>query len=236
LIKEVVRFSLNQSATEIFVEGNMVIPDNQVGIVIFAHGSGSSKESPRNQLVSEKLNENSIGTLQFDLLSKEEQECDKRLGNIITQVPGATLNKFNISLLSERLSMVTEWVMNYHKERNFKVAYFASSTGAAAALACATKFHVRSVIIRSGRTDLIDSDLLPQIVSPCLLFVGSKDKRVININKQTIKKLINAEKKELNIVPNASHLFEEKGSMETVANISAEWLKNYFRPLIHSLS
>lgn len=236
MIKEVVRFPVNESAPEIFVEGNMVIPDNQVGIVIFAHGSGSGKESPRNQLVSEKLNENNIGTLLFDLLSKEEQECDRRLGNIITQVSGATLNKFNISLLTERLSMVTEWVMNYPKERNLKVAYFASSTGAAAALTCATKFHLRSVIIRSGRTDLIDSDLLPQIVSPCLFFVGSKDKRVININKKTIKKLINAEKKELNIVPNASHLFEEKGSMETVANISAEWLKNYFRPLIHSLS
>jgi putative phosphoribosyl transferase len=109
-----------------------------------------------------------------------------------------------------------------------KVAYFASSTGAAAALTCATKFHVRSVIIRSGRTDLIDRDLLPQIVSPCLFFVGSKDKRLININKQTIKKLINVEKKELNIVPNASHLFEEKGSMETVANISVEWLKKLF--------
>ena len=90
MIKEVVRFPINESAPETFVEGNMVIPDNQVGIVIFAHGSGSGKESPRNQLVSEKLNENNIGTLLFDLLSKEEQECDRRLGNIITQVSGAT--------------------------------------------------------------------------------------------------------------------------------------------------
>ena len=218
------------------MEGNLIIPDNPIGMVIFAHGSGSGKASERNQLVSRKLNENNIATLLFDLLANEEQESDRRLSNIITQVPGATFNKFNISLLTERLSMATEWVMNYPKESNMKVAYFASSTGAVAALTCATKFDVGSIIIRSGRTDLLDDDLLSQIVSPCLLIVGSKEKTLININKKTIKKLIKAEKKELHIVPNASHLLDEEGSLETVSNISTEWLKNYFRPLINPLS
>lgn len=235
-MKEVVRFSLNESASELFVEGNLVIPDNPIGIVIFAHGSGSSKESPRNQQVSEKLNENSIGTLLFDLLAKEEQECDRRLGNIMTQVPGATLNKFNISSLTERLSMVTAWVMNYHEERNLKVAYFASSTGAAAALTCATKFDIRSIIIRSGRTDLVDDNLLSQIISPCLFIVGSKEKKITKINKRTLRQLRNVKEKELKIIQNASHLFEEEGSLETVADMSTGWLKNHFKQLIHSLS
>jgi putative phosphoribosyl transferase len=236
LIKEVVRFSLNESAPQLFVEGNLVIPENPIGMVIFAHGSGSSKASRRNQLVSRKLNEDNIATLLFDLLSEQEQECDKQLENIISQVPGATLNKFNIPLLTERLSLATEWALKYPKKRNLEVAYFGSSTGAAAALIAACKFHISSVIVRSGRTDLVDDDLLPQIVAPCLFIVGSEEKTLININKQTIKKLRSTMKKELSIVPNASHLFEEEGSLETVANISTQWLKNHFRSLIHPLS
>ena len=111
-----------------------------------------------------------------------------------------------------------------------QVAYFGSSTGAAAALIAACKFHVNSIIVRSGRTDLVDNALLLQIVAPCLFIVGGKDKIVIKISKQTIEKLRNAEKKELKIVPNASHLFQEEGSLETVANISTEWFKNHFNP------
>lgn len=232
MISEVVRLSLNESSRDLFVEGNLVIPDNPIGIVIFAHGSGSSKASPRNKPVSSTLSENNIGTLLFDLLSVEEQECDRRLGNFIAQVPGATFNKFNISLLTKRLSMATEWVMNNTKERNLKVAYFASSTGAAAALKCATKFPVRSIVIRSGRTDLVDNDLLSRIISPCLFIAGSKEKTLIKINKQTIKKLKNADEKELSIVPNASHMFEEEGTLEMAANISTQWLKNHFIRLI----
>jgi putative phosphoribosyl transferase len=230
LISEVVRFSPNKSIKELYVEGNLSIPDNPIGIVIFAHGSGSGRASERNQLTSRKLNENNIATLLFDLLTEQEQECDRQLENLKSDVPGATFNKFNISLLTGRLSMATDWVLNYPKKRNLQVAYFGSSTGAAAALIAACKFHVNSIILRSGRTDLVDNALLLQIVAPCLFIVGGKDKTVIKISKQTIEKLRNAEKKELKIVPNASHLFEEAGSLETVANISTEWFKNHFNP------
>jgi putative phosphoribosyl transferase len=236
LIKKVVKIPLNETFPQIFVEGNLVIPDNQIGFVIFAHGSGSSMKSARNRLVSQKFNENSIGTLLFDLLTKEEQESDRRLKNIISQVPGGTFNKFNILLLTSRLSIATRWVMDFLKDSNLKLAFFASSTGAAAALTCATEFPVISIVIRGGRSDLINNNQLSQIVSSCLFIVGGKEKTLIKINKKTIKQLRNSVEKELIMVPNASHLFEEEGAMETVANLSTQWLKKHFRPLVHTLS
>jgi putative phosphoribosyl transferase len=228
LIKEVVKIPLTETVPQMFLEGNLVIPDNSIGFVIFAHGSGSSKKSTRNQLVSQKFNENSIGTLLFDLLTKEEQESDTRLENIVSQVPGGTFNKFNILLLTQRLSIVTRWVMDFLKDCNLELAFFASSTGAAAALTCATKFHIRSIVIRSGRSDLITNDQLSQIVTSCLFIVGGKEKTLIKINKKTIKDLRNAVKKQLITVPKASHMFEEEGAMERVANVSTEWLKSNF--------
>ncbi len=228
MIEEVVKIPLNETVPQMFLEGNLVIPDNSIGFVIFAHGSGSSKKSTRNQLVSQKFNENSIGTLLFDLLTKEEQESDTRLENIVSQVPGGTFNKFNILLLTQRLSIVTRWVMDFLKDCNLELAFFASSTGAAAALTCATKFNIRSIVIRSGRSDLITNDQLSQIVTSCLFIVGGKEKTLIKINKKTIKDLRNAVKKQLITVPKASHMFEEEGAMERVANVSTEWLKNNF--------
>ena len=236
LIKEVVKIPLSETVPQIFVEGDLVIPDNSIGFVIFAHGSGSSKESTRNKLVSQKFNENNIGTLLFDLLTKEEQESDRRLEDIVSQVPGGTFNKFNILLLTNRLSIATRWVMDFLNDTNLKLAFFASSTGAAAALTCATKFPVISSVIRGGRSDLITKDQLSQIVCSCLFIVGDKEKTLIKINKKTIKQLRNSVEKELIIVPNASHLFEEEGAMETVANLSAQWLKKHFHPLVHTLS
>lgn len=236
MIKEVVKMPLNETVPQISVEGNLVIPDNPIGFVIFAHGSGSSKKSTRNQLVSQKFNENSIGTLLFDLLTKEEQESDRRLEKIVSQVPGGTFNKFNISLLTNRLSIATRWVMDFLKDTKLKLAFFASSTGAAAALTCATKFPVISIVIRGGRSDLINNNQLSQIASSCLFIVGGKEKTLIKINKKTIKQLRNSVENELIIVPNASHLFEEEGAMETVANLSAQWLKKHFHPLVHPLS
>jgi len=236
LVKEVVRFSLNNSVSNLFVEGNLVIPDNPIGIVVFAHGSGSSKSSHRNQLVSKKLNENNIGTLLFNLLAEEEQESDRRLENIISNIPGATLNKFNISLLTERLSMATEWIISHQQKSKLQLGYFASSTGGAAALIAASKYQIRSVVIRSGRTDLVDNHFLSEIVSPCLFIAGSNEKTLIKINKQTMKKLRNVEEKKLSIIQKASHLFEEEGSIENVADIATQWLKNYFSPLVHPIS
>jgi putative phosphoribosyl transferase len=234
LIKQVVKISLNEATPQTFVEGNLVIPDNSIGLVIFAHGSDSSKKSARNQLVSQKLNENGIGTLLFDLLTEEEQESDIRLEKIISNVLGGKFNKFNIALLTNRLSIATKWVIDFLKNSNLKLAFFASSTGAAAALTCATKFDINSIIIRSGRTDLINAGL-SQLDSPCLFIIGGKEKTIIKINKKTIKQLRNSVEKDLLIVPNASHLFEEEGAMETVANISAEWLKKHFRRPVNTM-
>jgi hypothetical protein len=235
LIKEVVRFSPDKTVSKLFVEANLTITDNAIGIVVFAHGSGSSKSSQRNQLVSKILNENNIGTLLFDLLSKEEQESDRRLENIIPQIPGATLNKFNISLLTKRLSMATEWIMSHQQKRKLELGYFASSTGGAAALIAAPKYKIRSIIIRSGRTDLVDDNLLSQILCPCLFIGGSKEKSLIKINKQTMKKLRNVEENKLSIIQNASHLFEEEGSIEKVADIATRWFRDHFNGPVHSI-
>lgn len=225
---EVIRFPVNKSDSNLFIGGDLVIPNNPLGIIVFAHGSGSGKSSYRNQTVSKKLNENNVATLLFDLLTEEEQESDKQLENIIYKIPGAILNKFNISLLKDRLSMVTDWIINYESLSNLKIGYFASSTGAAAALIASAKKPVKSITIRSGRTDLVDSNLLGQIVSPCLFIVGSKEKSLLDISKQTMKKLRNAEEKELCIIQNASHLFEEEGSMKEVVEVATSWIKRHF--------
>jgi putative phosphoribosyl transferase len=212
------------------------MPDNPIGIVVFAHGSGSSKTSQRNQLVSKKLNENNIGSLLFDLLSEEEQESDRRLENIIPNIPGAILNKFNISLLTERLSMATEWILSHQQKIKLQLGYFASSTGGAAALIAASKYQVQSIVIRSGRTDLVDNHFLSEVVFRCLFIAGSNEKALIKINKQTMKKLKNVKEKRLSIIQNASHLFDEEGSMEKLADIASQWLKEHFSPLANSVS
>ena len=225
---EEVRFSVNKSNSNLFIEGDLVIPNNPTGIIVFVHGSGSGKSSYRNQTVSKNLNENNIATLLFDLLTEEEQESDRQLENIIYKIPGAILNKFNISLLKDRLSVVTDWMINYESLSNLKIGYFASSTGAAASLIASAKKPVKSITIRSGRTDLVDNNLLGQIVSPCLFIVGSKEKSLLDISKQTMNKLRNAEEKELCIIQNASHLFEEEGSMKEVVEVATRWIKRHF--------
>lgn len=212
-----------------FLEGDLIIPDNPIGIIIFVHGSGSSKSSHRNQLVSNKLNENNIATLLFDLLSKEEQDSDIQLENANLKIPGAILNKFNITLLSKRLSMATEWIMKHPIIGNLEIGYFASSTGGASALMVATKYHIKTIVIRSGRTDLVDYDLLDQIVSPCLFIVGSKEKSLLDISKLTIKKLRNVEEKELSIIENASHLFEEEDLLKQVSEVATQWIIRHFK-------
>ena len=176
MLGELVRFPIKNSNSNSFIEGNLAIPDNPIGIVLFAHGSGSSKNSKRNQLVSEKLNKNNIATLLFDLLSDEEQAFDSQLEKMTSKIPGAVLNKFNISLLTKRLSMATEWVLSNPRTEKLQLSYFASSTGGAAALMAACRYNIVSIVIRSGRTDLVENQFLEQIVSPCLFVVGSREK------------------------------------------------------------
>jgi alpha/beta superfamily hydrolase len=217
-----------------FIEGNLVIPDNPIGIVIFAHGSGSTKNSQRNQMVSEGLNNNNVATLLFDLLSAEEQNFDTQAEKMTVKVPGTILNKFNIQLLTKRLSMVTEWVGNNPSTSKLHVGYFASSTGAAAALISASKYDIVSIVIRSGRTDFVKNQFLDQIVSPCLFIVGSKEKSLIKISNETIRKMKNSKDKKLCLIKGASHLFEEKGSILEAAKLATHWLTSNFTLRIQS--
>ena len=217
-----------------FIEGNLAIPENPIGIVIFAHGSGSTRNSMRNQLVSEKLNKSNIATLLFDLLSDQEQNYDTQVEKMAVKVPGIVLNKFNILLLTTRLSMVTEWVRHNPRTEKLLVGYFASSTGAAAALISASKYNIVSIVIRSGRTDFVKNQFLDQIVSPCLFVVGSKEKSLVKISNETIRKMKNSKEKKLCIIKGASHLFEEEGSMLETSKLATHWLTTNFMLRIQS--
>jgi putative phosphoribosyl transferase len=227
LTQELVRFPADKTNSGLFLNGILRIPENPLGIVIFVHGSGSSKKSTRNQAISEKLYENNIGTFLFDLLSEDEQESDTNLEKIITQIPGAVLNKFNISLLTRRLFTATEWIMKHQQKNRLELNYFASSTGAAAALVASANFHIRSIIIRSGRTDLVSNDVFPEIISPCLFIAGDGEKIIIKITKQTMKKLTNVTEKNLSTIKNSSHMLEESGSIEKVAHLAVTWVQNH---------
>jgi putative phosphoribosyl transferase len=228
LLGDLVKFQINNSNSNSFVEGSLVIPDNPIGIVIFAHGSGSSKSSKRNQLVSKIFNKNKIATLLFDLLSDEEQAFDLQLEKMTSKIPGVILNKFNLSLLTKRLSMATDWVLSNPHTEKFQLSYFASSTGGAAALMAACLYDIVSIVIRSGRTDLVENQFLDQIVSPCLFVVGSREKSLVKISKQILEKMRNSKEKKLSIIEGASHLFVEEGTMQEVAEIATLWLTRHF--------
>ena len=212
------------------LEAILSIPDGSTSIIIFAHGSGSSATSSRNQIVAQILNDNGLGTLLFDLLTKEEQESDIRTQRIIHELPGVTLNKFNIELLTERLDAVSLWVQNNNDTKNLKIGYFGASTGAAVALYAAASFRdVKAAVSRGGRTDLVDKKTLEDVKCPCLFIVGGDDKKVIDINNKTMEQLSNVKEKELVIVKGASHLFEESGKIEQGAKIASSWLGSYFK-------
>jgi putative phosphoribosyl transferase len=198
------------------VEGNLIIPSGAKGVVLFAHGSGSGRFSPRNQYVAKEFNKARIGTLLFDLLTSEEEEED-----IVTAE-----YRFNIDLLAERLIGATEWLKNDPRTKNYTFGYFGASTGAAAALIAAAKLpkHVAAVVSRGGRPDLA-AGYLPRVLAPTLLLVGSLDTEVIELNRQAMEQM-SAEKK-LVIIPGATHLFEETGKLEAVAKISIDWLSRY---------
>jgi putative phosphoribosyl transferase len=212
------------------LEAILSVPKDSTSVIIFAHGSGSSATSSRNQIIAKILNENGLGTLLFDLLTKEEQESDIRTQNIMCKIPGLRLNKFNIELLTERLIAVTQWVQNNNDTKNLNIDYFGASTGATAALYAAASFRdVKAVVSRGGRTDLIEKKTLEDLKCPCLFIVGGSDKKIININKKTMEQLSNVKEKELVIVNGASHLFEESGKIEEVAKIASSWLGSYFK-------
>ena len=231
----IVRISLNEQkesmtapSTNTKLEGNLIIPKAAEGIVVFAHGSGSSRHSPRNQYVAQVLNNAGLATLLTDLLTKEEEEVDIKTRQ----------HRFNIDLLSKRLVAVTDWITQNPDTQKLSVGYFGASTGAAAALvAAAERGNIISAIVsRGGRPDLAGSKALRNVQAPSLFIVGEKDIQVIGMNESAMKQLDKVERKKLKIIPGATHLFEEAGTLEEVARLARGWFQCYFLIKKHSIS
>lgn len=194
------------------LSGILGIPHDAKGIVLFAHGSGSGRLSPRNQYVARELQQAGLGTLLIDLLEQWESDDRRKV--------------FDIALLSERLLSATDWLRGNDETKDLNIGYFGASTGAAAALQAAANRgdQIKAVVSRGGRPDLA-RDYLSDVTAPTLLIVGGNDYAVIPLNEQAYQ-LIRAPK-ELKIIPGATHLFEEPGALETVADLSAEWFNKY---------
>jgi putative phosphoribosyl transferase len=200
------------------IEGDLTIPPHAKAVVTFAHGSGSSRFSPRNQYIAKTFNQAGIATLLIDLLTAQEEEIDLSTAEY----------RFNIDLLAERLLSATEWLKLDPSTRDMVFGYFGASTGAAAALIAAAKLpdDIRAVVSRGGRPDLA-VEYLGQVKAPTLMLVGGDDTDVIVLNQQALD-LVTAEKK-LIIIPGATHLFEEPGKLDEVAQFSVDWFKRYLR-------
>jgi putative phosphoribosyl transferase len=199
------------------LEGELNIPAGASGVVLFAHGSGSSRHSPRNKYVARTLHESDIGTLLFDLLTQEEEEEEKFTRHL----------RFDISLLARRLVDATYWIKTQTDVQTLPIGYFGSSTGAAAALVAAAELgrQVAVVVSRGGRPDLAGASL-PKVEAPTLLIVGGRDEQVISLNWDSYRRL-HCEK-QVEIVDRATHLFEEPGALEEVARLAAGWFKRHF--------
>lgn len=203
----------------LMLEGSLSMPEQAKGIVIFAHGSGSSRHSPRNRFVAGVLQNAGFATLLMDLLTAEEEVLDDRTAAL----------RFDIDLLARRLIGATWWLQAQSETARLPVGYFGASTGAAAALVAAADVNlVAAVVSRGGRPDLA-GDALHKVIAPTLLIVGGDDLQVIELNRRAFR-LIPAEK-DLEIVPGASHLFEEPGTLESVANLAKNWFDNYLRQI-----
>jgi|SRR5579859_477795 len=201
------------------LQGNLSLPENSTGVVLFAHGSGSSRHSPRNQYVAQALQEGGLGTLLIDLLTAAEEREDARNGRL----------RFDIELLAGRVTGASGWLATNPATAYLPVGYFGASTGAAAALLAAAEHpdNVRAVVSRGGRPDLA-IPVLDRVKAPTLLIVGGADLPVIEMNQEALKYL-GAEKR-LEIVPGATHLFEEPGALEEVARLAREWLQRHVKP------
>jgi putative phosphoribosyl transferase len=201
------------------LEGSLALTEAADGIVIFAHGSGSSRHSPRNRFVAESLQSEGLATLLMDLLSAEEEAVDMRTGHL----------RFDIDLLSDRLILATEWLSANPQTAELQVGYFGASTGAAAALVAAARRpeRVKAVVSRGGRPDLA-GDHLPKVKAATLLIVGGRDTLVVDLNREALDR-INGRKR-LEIIPWATHLFEEPGALEDVSRLAQSWfLQNLTR-------
>ncbi len=198
------------------LEGNLIVPRGATGIVLFAHGSGSSRFSSRNRYVAEILRQSNLGTLLIDLLTQQEELVDTRTAHL----------RFDIDLLARRLVGATEWLGEQHPD--LKVGLFGASTGGGAALVGAAEVpdRIAAVVSRGGRPDLA-GDALPLVKAPTLLIVGGDDVPVIAMNQEAFDRMTCV--KRMEIVPGASHLFEEPGTLEQVAKLASDWFKKYLR-------
>ncbi len=209
---------------KVVLEGTLGLPSNPLGVVLFAHGSGSSRHSSRNHYVANVLQSKGIATLLFDLLTREEESVDQRTAEL----------RFDIGLLAKRLSGATRWIPGNPDIQDLKVGYFGASTGAGAALLAAAEMPsvVAAIVSRGGRPDL-SGDALDSVRAPTLLIVGGDDQPVIDLNRQALGKLRCPEKK-LVIVPGATHLFEEPGTLQEVARVAADWFTQHLASVARS--
>ncbi|HEX9677579.1 dienelactone hydrolase family protein [Nitrososphaera sp.] len=204
------------SSGKVVLEGDLTLPRQGRGIVVFAHGSGSSRHSPRNRRVARVLQDAGLATLLMDLLTVEEEAVDIRTAHL----------RFDIGLLAERLAGATDWLTENDLTQHLNIGYFGASTGAAAALVAAAERRgaVKAVVSRGGRPDLA-FDYLPKVKAPTLLIVGGDDEPVIGMNRDAMEKM-KAQCK-LVIVPGATHLFEEPGKLDEVAKLARDWFLRY---------
>jgi len=206
-------------AAPVTLEGDLTLPERARGVVLFAHGSGSSRFSPRNRHVARRLNEAGLATLLIDLLTLEEEEFDRQ----------SVVLRFDIGLLAARLIAATRWLGEHRDTRHLRIGYFGASTGAAAALVAAAELPhaVGAVVSRGGRPDLAGR-ALARIRAPTLLIVGGEDTEVLELNAQAFAQL-HCEK-ELTVIPGATHLFDEPGALEQVTRHAREWFERYLIP------
>ncbi len=210
--------SLSIPISGVTLEGDLTVPPSAHGIVVFAHGSGSSRHSSRNRRVASLLVAGGLATLLFDLLTAREEAIDER----------TTEFRFDIPMLSNRLVQVTDWLRRQPQTGGFRVGYFGASTGAAAALIAASERpeDVAAVVSRGGRPDLAGG-ALAQVRAPTLLIVGGADSVVLDLNRQAYERL--QVERALEIVPHATHLFEEPGALDEVARIALAWFQRYLQ-------
>ncbi len=199
------------------LHGDLTVPPRARGVVLFAHGSGSSRHSPRNRFIASLLTKMSLATLLIDLLTEEEEEAERYTGHL----------RFDIRLLARRLASATNWLAHTSQTARLSIGCFGASTGAGAALVAAAHLpgQIKAVVTRGGRPDLA-GDALLAVRAPTLLIVGGHDEQVIDLNEEALAQL-GSEQKKLVLVPGATHLFEEPGTLEEVARLAADWFGRY---------
>ena len=209
-------------STGVPLEGILSVPEAAKGLVVFVHGSGSSRHSPRNQYVAQTLQEGGLATLLFDLLTASEEEIDLQTRHL----------RFDIDLLARRTSGVLEWLARQPYDYVSSIGLFGSSTGAASALIAAAEHPetVHAVVSRGGRPDLAEP-ALAKVQAPTLLIVGGNDEAVIHLNEQALRQMPPGENKKIMIVPGASHLFQEPGTLEHAARLARDWFITHLSPV-----